>query len=53
MMTEAQKSLKADIEKINDDLTIEKIKIFIMGILAQQGLEKTKPLESEADNKKH
>lgn len=24
MMTEAQKSLKADIEKINDDLTIEK-----------------------------
>ena len=38
-MTEAQKNLKADIDKINDEATIEKIKIFIMGILAQQNLE--------------
>ena len=38
-MTEAQESLKADIEKINDEATIEKVRIFIMGILAQQNLE--------------
>lgn len=35
-MTKAQEILKEDIEKINDDNTIEKIRIFIMGILAQQ-----------------
>ena len=40
-MTKAQESLKADIEKINDESTIEKIRIFIMGILAQQKLEKS------------
>ncbi len=34
-MTKAQENLKADIEKI------EKIKIFIMGILAQQGIEQS------------
>lgn len=38
-MTEAQESLKADIEKIDDEATIEKVRIFIMGILAQQNLE--------------
>lgn len=36
MMTKAQENLKADIEKINDKTTIEKVRIFIMGILAQQ-----------------
>lgn len=40
-MTEAQENLKADIEKINDEATIEKVRIFIMGILAQQGLEQS------------
>jgi|GEM_PF-5069421 hypothetical protein len=33
-MTEAQKKLKTDIEKIQDEDTIEKVNIFIMGILA-------------------
>lgn len=41
-MTEAQESLKADIEKIDDEATIEKVKIFIMGILAQQSLEQSR-----------
>lgn len=38
-MTEAQKMLKADIEKITDETMIEKIWIFIMGIQAQQNIE--------------
>lgn len=38
-MTEAQERLKADIEKMDDETMIEKVKIFIMGILAQQNLE--------------
>jgi len=37
-MTKAQEILKADIEKIDDEMVIEKVKIFIMGILAQQGI---------------
>lgn len=37
-MTEAQQALKEDIEKIHDDATIEKVRIFIMGILAQQNI---------------
>lgn len=37
-MTKAQETLKEDIEKINDDSTIEKVRIFIMGILAQQDI---------------
>lgn len=36
-MTKAQENLKKDIEKIEDEDTIEKIRIFILGILAQQG----------------
>ncbi len=40
-MTKAQENLKADIEKIDDEVIIEKIKIFIMGILAQQGIEQS------------
>ena len=35
-MTTAQEILKKDIENINDDIVIEKIRIFIMGMLAQQ-----------------
>lgn len=38
-MSKAQEILKADIEKINDETTIEKIRIFVMGILAQQKIE--------------
>lgn len=38
MMTEAQQALIEDIEKIKDDATIEKVRIFIMGILAQQNI---------------
>ena len=37
-MTKAQQTLKEDIEKIKDDATIEKVSIFIMGILAQQNI---------------
>lgn len=38
-MSKAREVLKADIEKINDEITIEKIRIFVMGILAQQKIE--------------
>ena len=41
-MTKAQEDLKADIEKINDELVIEKVRIFIMGILAQKGIDEQK-----------
>lgn len=41
-MTKAQENLKADIEKINDELVIEKVRIFILGILAQKGIEEQK-----------
>lgn len=47
-MTKAQESLKADIEKIHDEAVIEKVWIFIMGILAQQNLE-----QSCMGNKQH
>lgn len=38
-MTKAQEKLKKEIEQIQDETTIEKIRIFILGILAQQGIE--------------
>ena len=41
-MTKAQENLKADIEKINDEIVIEKVRIFILGILAQKGIEEQK-----------
>ncbi len=37
-MTKAQQALKEDIEKLEDETTIEKVRIFIMGILAQQSI---------------
>ena len=37
-MNNTRENLKADIEKIKDDSTIEKVRIFIMGILAQQSI---------------
>lgn len=35
-MTKAQDELRKEVEKINDAATIEKIRIFVAGILAQQ-----------------
>lgn len=47
-MTKAQETLKEDIEKIKDDAMIEKVRIFIMGILAQQNIsEKEQVLEEK------
>ena len=40
-MTKAQEKLKSDIQKIDDEIIIEKVRIFIMGILAQQGMRQT------------
>ena len=48
-MTKAQQSLKEDIEKIEDDATLEKVRIFIMGILTQQSISKMKLQKSESD----
>ena len=47
-MTKAQQTLKEDIEKIKDDTTLEKVRIFIMGILAQQNIS-----ESRAESPKN
>jgi hypothetical protein len=38
LMTKAQQTLREDIEKITDDAIIEKVRIFIMGILTQQSI---------------
>lgn len=38
LMTKAQEVLKEDIDKIEDEVTLEKVRIFIMGILAQQNI---------------
>lgn len=38
-MTQAQEKLREDIEKIKDEAVIEKVRIFMMGIFAQQGIE--------------
>ena len=42
LVTKAQEKLKEDIERIKDDTTIEKVRIFIMGILAQQSISENK-----------
>lgn len=39
-MTKAQECLKSEIGKIQDEKVIEKVRIYIMGILTQQGIEK-------------
>lgn len=46
-MTKAQEILKADIEKIQDETIIEKVRIFIMGILAQQNIDKQQYKQQE------
>lgn len=52
-MTKAQQRLKNDIEKINDEDVIEKVRIFIMGILTQQSIsEKNDFLLSEEGSRK-
>ena len=38
-MTKAQEKLKEQIDRIEDEEVIEKVKIYIMGILTQQGIE--------------
>lgn len=50
-MTEAQEMLKKDIEKIEDDNTIEKVRIFIMGILAQQNIAERQRCPSNVPEK--
>ncbi|MDB8575181.1 hypothetical protein [Turicibacter sanguinis] len=39
-MTKAQEILISDVKKIQDEAVIEKIQIYIMGILTQQNIEK-------------
>lgn len=47
-MTGAKEKLKKDIENIDDEAILEKIRIYIMGIQAQQNLEKSRmPPEQE------
>lgn len=47
-MTGAKEQLKKDIENIEDEATLEKIRIYIMGIQAQQNLERSRmPPEQE------
>ncbi len=47
-MTGAKEKLKKDIENIDDEAVLEKIRIYIMGIQAQQNLEKSRmPPEQE------
>lgn len=41
-MTKAQEELKDEITKIDDEAMIEKIRIFIMGIFAQQKINEKK-----------
>lgn len=50
-MSKAQEILKTDIEKIQDETTIEKIRIFIMGILAQQNIDKQPHTQQECTKK--
>ena len=49
-MTEAQKRLSKEIEKIQNEETVEKLRIYVLGILTQQGLEESqKSLEAMLD----
>lgn len=41
-MTEAKERLKMDIENIDDEAILEKVRIYIMGIQAQQSLERSR-----------
>ncbi|MCH5340832.1 MAG: hypothetical protein J1E01_05155 [Acetatifactor sp.] len=39
-MTKDQENLKADIERLDDETSLEKIRIFVMGMLAQQRIDR-------------
>ena len=41
-MTEAKERLKMDIENIDDEARVENVRIYIMGIQAQQNLERSR-----------
>lgn len=41
-MTEAKERMKMDIENIDDEAILEKVRIYIMGIQAQQNLERSR-----------
>ena len=41
-MTEAKERLKMGIENIDDEAILEKVRIYIMGIQAQQNLERSR-----------
>ncbi len=48
MLSKAREKLKSDIENITDEATIEKVKIFIMGILAQKAIAHESTAKSES-----
>ncbi len=48
MLSKAREKLKSDIENITDEATIEKVKIFIMGILAQKAIAHKSAAKSES-----
>lgn len=39
-MTKALENLKADIERLDDEASLEKLRIFVMGMLAQQSIDR-------------
>lgn len=43
---EEREKLKVEIEKISDEKTIEKIRLFILGIITQSKIEKAKGEEN-------
>ncbi len=48
MLSKSREKLKSDIENITDEATIEKVKIFIMGILAQKAIAHESTAKSES-----
>ncbi len=48
-MPEARKLLKAQIEQMDDALLLEKVRIFIMGMSAQQKIDLSEPPSAKTD----
>lgn len=48
-MSWEQERLKLEIEEINDREALEKVRIFIMGMLAQQQMERARQPPKEKD----
>lgn len=46
ILTKAQEKLKEDIKKITDESILEKVQIFVMGILTQKDIEETQKANS-------